>query len=310
MPDRHAAVTDANLMTREVCMRASAVVASVSCGILVSSQLVLGQDTSEVETILYEAADTLGMLRTPSEVDRLLTMIYSGTGTTMVGDQPCSMESYRASVRYPIPNAHHTFPVPAMRVDFTCPGNNGESERHIQVVAGELAWNETEPGIGATPAPETVDERLQQLWLLPHSLVKAAVAAGPRTVASTEGGNPVLTFPLPAPLDDTTVEITLDPSVFLHHTMPNGLRREFSHRITRVETEFDGDAIVVNYADYRDWNEDDYKADVLLPGRIVQTRDGATVFDLTLNWSNTYNPYVVMPVPDGIPWEGAGATGL
>ena len=49
---------------------------------------------------------------------------------------------------------------------------------------------------------------------------------------------------------------------------------------------------------------------MLLPGRIVQTRDGTTIFDLTLNWSNTYNPYVVMPVPDGIPWEGAGATGL
>ena len=301
MPDRHAAVTDTDLMTREVCMRASAVVASVTCGILVSSQLVLGQETSEVETILYKAADTLGMLRTPNEVDRLLTMIYSGTGTTMLGGQPCTMESYRASVRYPIPNANHTFPVPAMRVNFTCPGDSGEPERHIRVVAGELAWNETEPGIGATPAPETVDERLLQLWLLPHSLVKAAVAAGPRTVASTEGGNPVLTFPLPAPLDDTTVEITLDPTVFLHHTMPNGSRREFSHRITRVATEFNGDAIVVDYADYRDWNEDDYKADVLLPGRIVQTRDGTTVFDLTLNWSNTYNPYVVMPVPDGIP---------
>ena len=289
-------------------MRTSAVVASVSCGILMSSQLVFAQGASEVETILYQAADTLGMLRTPSEVDRLLTMIYSGTGTTVLGGEPCTMESYRASVRYPIPNAHHTFPVPAMRVDFACLEDDGELNRQIQVVAGELAWNETEPGIGATPAPETVDERLLKLWLLPHSLVKAAMAAGPRTVASTEGGNPVLTFPLPAPLDDTTVEITLDTSVFLHHTMPNGSQREFSHRITRVETGFDGDAIVVNYADYRDWNEDDYKADVLLPGRIVQTRDGTMSLDLTLDWSNTYNPYVVMPVPDGISVEAAGAT--
>lgn len=290
-------------------MRASVIVASVTCGILMSSQPVLGQDASEVETILYKAADTLGMLRTPSEVDRMLTMIYSGAGTTMLDGQPCTLESYRASVRYRIANAHHTFPVPAMRVDFTCTGDNDESERHIQVVAGELAWNESEPGIGATPAPETVDERLLQLWLLPHSLVKAAVAAGPRTVASNEGGNPILTFPLPAPLDDTTVKITLDPDVFLHHTMPNGVRREFSHRITRVETEFDGDAVVVAYADYMDWNEADYKADVLLPGRIVQTRGGTTILDLTLDWSNTYNPYVVMPVPDGIPWEGAGDQG-
>ena len=290
-------------------MRARAIVASVTCVILASHQLVHGQETSDVETILYKAADTLGMLRTPSEVDRLLTMVYSGTGTTLLGGRHCAMESYRASVRYAIPNARHTFPVPAMRVEFTCRDEDGEAERHVQVVARELAWNETEPGIGATPAPETVRERLFQLWILPHSLLKAATAAGPRTVASTDGGNPVLTFPLPPPLDDTTVRITLDPAVFLHHTMPNGTRREFSHRIARVETEFDGETVVVNYADYRDWNEEDYKSDVLLPGRIVQTRNGTTVFDLTLNWSNTYNPYVVMPVPDGLPWDGAGDSG-
>lgn len=290
-------------------MRARAIVAGVTCVILASHQLVQGQEAADVETILYEAADALGMLRTPSEVDRLLTMVYSGTGTTLLGGEPCAMESYRASVRYAIPNARHTFPVPAMRVDFTCRDDDGESERHIQVVAGELAWNETEPGTGATPAPETERERLFQLWILPHSLLKAATAAGSRTVASTDGANPVLTFPLPPPLDDATARITLDPAVFLHHTMPNGRRREFSHRITRVETEFDGEAVVVSYGDYRDWNEEDYKSDVLLPGRMVQMRDGINVFDLTLNWSNTYNPYVVMPVPDGIPWDGPGDAG-
>ena len=184
-------------------MRSIAVVASVGCACLVSSQLVLAQGASEVESILYKAADTLGMLRTPSEVDRLLTMIYSGTGTTLLGGESCNMENYRASVRYPIADALHTFPVPGMRVEFTCARDDGESERHIRVVAGELAWNESEPGIGATPAPETVRERLLQLWILPHSLVKAAMAAGARTVDSTEVGNPVLTFPLPAPLDDS-----------------------------------------------------------------------------------------------------------
>ncbi len=287
-------------------MRARAIVAGVTSVILASHQLVHGQETSDVETILYKAADTLGMLRTPSEVDRLLTMVYSGTGTTLLGGESCTMESYRASVRYAIPNARHIFPVPAMRVDFMCRNEDGEAERHVQVVAGELAWNETEPGIGATPAPATIRERLFQFWILPHSLLKAATAAGTRTVASTDGANPVLTFPLPSPLDDTTARITLDPAVFLHHTMPNGSRREFSHRITRVETEFNGEAVVVNYGDYRDWNEEDYKSDVLLPGRMVQMRDGTNVFDLTLNRSNTYNPYVVMPVPDGIPWDGPG----
>jgi len=290
-------------------MRTRVVAAVVAVVVSVPSQLVLAQRASGVEAILYQAADTLGMLRTSREVDRVATMIYSGTGATVVDGNACTMESYRASVRYPIPNAEHAFPVPGMRVDVSCARDSGVSERHVQVVAGELAWNETEPGGSATPAPETVRERLLQVWLLPQGLVKAAVAAGPRTTASAEAGNPVLTFPLPAPLDDTVVKITLDPDVFLYHTMPTGLRREFSHRITRVETQFDGAAVEVAYSDYQDWNEADYKSDVLLPGRMVQTRAGTTVLDLTLTQSNTYNPYVVMPVPENIPWDGASAPG-
>jgi len=285
------------------------VVGAMAFGVLMSAEFVFAQRAADVETILYQAADTLGMLRTSREVDGGATMIYSGTGVMVVDGRTCAMGNYRASVRYPIPNAHHTFPVPGMRVDFRCAADDGESERHVQVVAGELAWNETEPGVGATPAPETVRMRLLQVWILPQGLVKAAVAAGARTTASVEAGNPVLTFPLPAPLDDTLVKITLDPEVFLYHTMPTGLKREFSHRITRLETQFDGAAVDVSYSDYQDWNEADYKSDVLLPGRIVQTRAGETILDLTLTQSNTYNPYVVMPVPENIPWDGTGGTG-
>ena len=288
-------------------MRAGAV-AALALAVVLPSRLAIGQGAADVETILYKAADALGMLRTPSEVDRVATMIFSATGTIDVDGQTCVMEQYRAGVRYPIPNAHHPFPVPGMRVDFSCRQRSGEPQRHVRVVAGELAWNESEPGVNATAAPEAVRERLLQLWLLPQGLIKAAVAAGTRTVASTEAGYPVLTFPLPAPLDATLVKITLDPDVFLYHTMPTGLRREFSHRITRVETQFEGDGVEVTYSNYQDWNEADYKSDVLLPGRIVQTRAGTTVLDLTLTVSNTYNPYVVMPVPENIPWEGAGAS--
>jgi len=275
-------------------------------GALAPSPFVLAQSTPDVETLLYKAADTLGMLRTPSEVDRVVTMIFSGTGTMVLDGQACTMEAYRASVRYPIPDEQHTFPVPGMRVEVSCTRNNAEPEQHVLVVAGEYAWNETEPGVNATPAPEAVRERLLQTWILPQGLVKAAVAAGPRTTASSEAGNPTLTFPLPAPLDDTVVKITLDPEVFHYHTMPNGSKREFGHRITQVETQFDGATMEVTYSDYQDWNESDYKSDVMLPGRIVQTRDGTTILDLTLIQSNTYNPYVVMPVPESIASQPSG----
>ncbi len=276
------------------------VAALIALVILGPAQLALAQTSAEVEAILYRTADMLGMLRTAREVDRLVTMVYTGTGTAVIDGEVCTIERYKASVRYPIPDQVHTFPVPGMRVDVSCAARGGDTGRHVHVVAGEYAWNETAPGIGATPAPDTVRERLLQVWLLPQGLVKAATAAGAATVASREAGNPVLTFPLPAPLDDTHVKITLDPEVFLFHTMPNGERRGFSHRISRVETELDGVSFDVRYSDYRDWNPEDYKADVLLPGRMVWIRNGETVLDLTLSESNTYNPYVIMPVPEGV----------
>ena len=258
------------------------------------------QTDGDTETMLYRAADTLGMLRTSRELDRIATIMFSGSGTGIVNDQPCQMNSYRAEVRYPIPEQQHTFPTPGMRVDFTCERSGGAIERQIQVVAGTAAWNEAEPGLGAVSAPEAVRERLLQIWLLPQGLIKAAVAAGSETVASADGENPTLTFPLPAPLNDTRVTVTLDPDVFLTHTMPNGVERDFSHRITRAKTVFDGRDVEVVYTNYQDWNPDDYKSDVLLPGQIVQRVDGTTTLDLTLQESNTYNPYVIMPVPENI----------
>ncbi|HSG64044.1 MAG TPA: hypothetical protein VLD39_03555 [Gammaproteobacteria bacterium] len=261
-----------------------------------------------VATLLHKTADTLGMLRTPREVDRIATLIYSGTGTAIVDGRACRLERYEASVRFPIPGADHPFPVPGMRVDLSCATDAGESERYVEVVAADLAWNETEPGIGAAPAPGTARERLLRIWLLPQGLVKAAAAAGEATAASVDGGLYVLTFPLPAPLDDVIVRATLDPEIFLYHTMPTGLRREFGHRITKVETVLDGRRVEVGYDDYRDWNEPDYKSDVLLPGRIVQVVDGVTTLDLTLDTSNTYNPYVVMPVPESVSTAGAASS--
>ena len=36
------------------------------------------------------------------------------------------------------------------------------------------------------------------------------------------------------------------------------------------------------------------------PKRITQKRGDATVADLTVEKTNTYNPYIIMPVPAGI----------
>lgn len=252
---------------------------------------------SALETILYKAADAIGMLRGQQEVDRIVTFEYWATGTMNVDGKPCNLTDYHAAVRYPVPGANSRLPVPAMRVEFTCAGQG----RQIHAVAGRFAWNETEPGgANAMPVPEAVNERLLQIWTLPQGIIKAARMAGANTKVTYDGGSPALTFPLPAPLDAGTVKATLNTDVFLFHIMPTGAKREFSHRIMRVDTRLGAVMIETSYSEYGDWNDKDYKSDALLPRRIVQRRSGATALDLTITRSNTYNPYVIVPVPKNV----------
>ena len=64
--------------------------------------------------------------------------------------------------------------------------------------------------------------------------------------------------------------------------------------------QFNNAKTVVTYADYSDWNDADYRSDALTPKRIVQERNGIRVADLTISRTQTYNPYVVMPVPENV----------
>jgi hypothetical protein len=57
---------------------------------------------------------------------------------------------------------------------------------------------------------------------------------------------------------------------------------------------------VTTYEDYGDWNGADYLSDVMFPRRIIQKRGTTTIADLTVTKTNTYNPYVIMPVPDSV----------
>ena len=253
-----------------------------------------------VDSTLYKAADALGMLRGPQERDGIITFEYWATGSVTHQGRTCEVKDYRASVRYAATDGRERFPVPAMRVDFTCATAGQKPERHIEVVAGDLAWTEAEPGRNASPTPQAAHERLLQIWTLPQGVIKAARLAGAKAMLTMEGGKPVVTFPLPAPLQSGTMKATFDPENFLFHTMPTGVRRYFNHRIERVETRFNNVVTVTTYSDYGDWNAKDYKSDALLPRRIVQQRNGATVADLTLTQSQTYNPYVVMPVPENV----------
>lgn len=259
------------------------------------------RNPTDLKTILYYAADALGMLRGGREEDGILTMQIWATGSMNVAGQPCKLANYLAGIRYAVA-ARQKVPVPAMRVDFACTGANGRpGPRQIHVVADRFAWNETKPGMNATPAPGAVNERALQLWtLIPESVIKAAVAAGTNTKLTFEGTAPVLTFSLPAPLETATMKATLNPKIFRVDTNPAGVKREFSHLIDRTETRFENSVIETTYADYGDWNESDLKSMILLARHIVQKQNGATRLDLTIAKTDTYNPYVIMPLPENM----------
>jgi hypothetical protein len=245
----------------------------------------------DVKATLYRIGDALGMLRDTNERDAILTMDWRATGTMTVDGQPCRLANYRSQVRY---NA------PAMRVDFACVQADGKpGPRHVEVVAGALAWNETAPGVGATPASNAVTDRLIQFWSLPYSVYKAAALAGATAKVTLEGGVVYLSYPLPAPVSGTA-RVALNTIDAEELTMDSGEKYQLSYWIDRVEIRVGNVVTETTYSDYAELNEPDYRSDVLFPRRIVQKRGGTTVLDVTVQRTNTYNPYVVMPVPASV----------
>ncbi|MBI4886835.1 MAG: hypothetical protein HY824_07060 [Acidobacteria bacterium] len=247
-------------------------------------------NSPDVKALVFELANSMGMLRSLQQQDSVLTLEQWAKGTLTIGQQRFEVPDYRLSVNYS---------VPGLRVDYRRQAAGGQPQRQIEVVAGAAAWNETERGRNATPARDRLKERLAYLWTTPMGVVKAAAAAGPRATVKAAGGTTVLSFPLPAPADDVTVNATVrkDPGLLVapHEA---ALKNLVGTYIVRVET-VGAVATDTTYADYGEWNWQDYRADIMLPRRIVR-RQGDTTLELTTTNTNTYNPYVVMPVPESI----------
>ena len=254
------------------------------------------QQIPSLEDGRYNMADALGMLRSNQEVDLMMSVEIYGSGSmaevgpTTVGPL-AELETYYAEIAYDFPG---------MRVDVT----RASGEREIQVVSGLYAWNEVgERGGGlvegygsAEPAMDAVSDRLLQIWTTPAGAVKTAVAAGDQATVSMEGGAVVVTFPLvnaePTRSTDLTVGELAGTSV--------KLTLDADYRPATVEVEHRGRQVVSTYSGYADLNDSDYQADIYLPANVMQTVDGQTVLDLTIERTNTYNPYVIMPVPESV----------
>ena len=279
-------------------MRAHAVVVAIAVSLVAAPQ---AQQPS-LKDVLYKMGNGLGVLRGFQEEDSLMTVEYWGTGTMReLGPKtvgaPVDVKSYHAAVAYDFPG---------MRVMIT---RAGSAQPEIQVVSGTFAWNEMDkvggglvPGHGsATPVMDVVADRLLRLWTTPFGVYKAAVAAGDKTKVSMEGGKVVLTFPL--------TNATAGPTSYLVVGELNGtpvkVTLDAESRPEQVEVRHRNRVLTTTYSGYGDLNEKDLKADIFFPARIVQTADGQDVLDLRIEKTNTYNPYVLMPVPENVQKAGA-----
>src|SRR5688572_5319778 len=145
----------------------------------------LPDNPADVKALVFELANSMGMLRGLQQEDSIITLEHWAKGTATVGQQRFDLPEYRLSINYA---------VPGMRVDLTRVGPNGQKQRQIEVVSGAVAWNETERGRNATAARDKVKERVVHLWTTPMGVVKAARAAGARAAVKMQGGDMVLSF--------------------------------------------------------------------------------------------------------------------
>jgi hypothetical protein len=169
-----------------------------------------------------------------------------------------------------------------MRWDMTVRAADGRETRTVEVVRETRAWNEVTPGVGPTGAPGKAPERLQQIWLTPHGIIRAAVeaeAARPGSVrVSSAGGKTTLTVEV----NGTPITATLDAD----------------NRPERVELAIDHPVLgrtqlAASYTGYKDWPI----LDVYFPSRIVHTLGDEISLDLTIT-EFFQNPYVVFPTPE------------
>ena len=225
---------------------------------------------------LAEIANALGMIRgTQREWKSINRIYYIADGSISVpgaGGRWADYKLVRGMVEM-------NYAMPALRVDLARSGNN-RTERSIEVVRGDAAWNETEPGIGATNAAGAAKGRRWLIYTTPHGAVRAAMEAADKNAASVTVDAKGFKFTSP----EGAAAVALDAN-----KRPSRIEIDISHSVlgaTKVATDL---------SDYRDWE----KLGVWFPARIVQTIGTRKTQDLRVTEFRS-NPYVIFPIPAGV----------
>lgn len=218
----------------------------------------------DVQLVLRDAADALGMVRfdrsrTPPRNQYDVVHTYEFVGAGMYAGQKAAKATIGID-----------FGIYAIRADV----ETAAGEHDIKVASGQLAWDESKPGVFAKAGTTNAAERLRLTWILPPAVIHAAVKAPEKVKVATQDGRKELIVALP---DGSEVKGVLNPR----------------NVMTRIEMRTGGKTYVGEYDDFRSDVQD---MEVMFPYKIVQTVDGQVVTDLALS-EHYANPYVIFPVP-------------
>src|SRR5262245_61252891 len=134
--------------------------------------------SQDARAVLEKAAQTLGAAN-------LKSIQFSGTGFIYaVGQSPnpnapwpkFNAKSYTRVINYETVSSREDF----VRTQAENPPRGGGQQplvgeqRQVLLISGDYAWNMA--GNNAVAAPTTFAERLMNIWLTPHGLIKAAIA--------------------------------------------------------------------------------------------------------------------------------------
>lgn len=240
---------------------------------------------------------------------QLRTLRYAGSGTGASFGQAYHPGGAWPRLNYPSYAREIDYDSGAMREEFARnraePAGGGAvppmgmgDQRSVGLVRGEFAWNLA--GTAATAAPAAVTDRMHDLWITPHGVLKAALRN--RATVRSEGPMSVVSFTERHRFRATAWINAAGLVARVESMLPNAVL---------------GDTpVVTRYLAYRDFGG------VLFPTRIEQEQGGFPVLELDVTQVQPHAPVsiavpasvqafaervVARPVADGV-WFLAGGS--
>jgi glyoxylase-like metal-dependent hydrolase (beta-lactamase superfamily II) len=245
---------------------------------VITPQLGYGQDT---KTVLDGVSKAMGEVK---------SLQYSGSGAFFSFGQSFTpgepwprfgLKSYTRTIDYETPALRDEVvraegdPV-ARGGGLPIPGG----QRLTTAVSGTLAWGQLADG-PVNPAPAVVGDRLHQLWITPHGLIKAALKYNATVEAQEEGGKrkTVISFTVP---DQFKVRALVDEKNLVEKVESWSANPVLGDTLTETV-----------YADYKDFGG------VRFPTKITQKQGGFPTLDLTISEVTANAPANIQP-PDNV----------